>query len=86
MNTLTGAIPLMLDYYQLKYPVSSGIEVRAEIDGYLDGFRSALGVALLNHAWLSEAFAQNAIYDEGAERDARAPDQIRSRRSISNRR
>jgi hypothetical protein len=61
----------MLDYYQLKYPVSSGIEVREQVDGYLDGFRAALGVALLNQAWLAEAFAPNAIYDEGAEKDAR---------------
>jgi hypothetical protein len=71
MDSLTGAVPLMLDYYQLKYPVSSGVEVRAQVDGYLDGFRAALGVALINQAWLTDAFAPNAIYDDGAEKDAR---------------
>jgi hypothetical protein len=72
VNSLTGAIPLMLDYYQLKYPVSSGIEVRAEIDGYLDGFRAALGVGLINQAWLTNAFAPNALYEGGANTDALA--------------
>lgn len=71
-NSLTGAVPLMLDYYQLKYPVSTGIETRTEVDGYLNGFRAALGVALLNQAWLTDAFASNALYDEGADSDARA--------------
>jgi hypothetical protein len=71
-NSLTGAIPLLLDYYQLKYPVSTGIEVRDEVDGYLDGFRAALGVALINQAWLSEIFAPNELYNAQAELDARA--------------
>ncbi|MGB5832799.1 MAG: chitinase N-terminal domain-containing protein, partial [Thiohalocapsa sp.] len=71
-NSLTGAVPLMLDYYQVKYPVSTGIEIRTEVDGYLNGFRAALGIGLLNQAWLSDAFAPNALYDEGADSDARA--------------
>ena len=72
VNSLTGAVPLMLDYYQLRYPVSSGMEVRAEVDGYLNGFRAALGVGLLNQAWLTDAFAPNGLYDAGASSDASA--------------
>jgi len=72
VNSLTGAVPLLLDYYQLKYPVSSGIEVRSEVGGYLDGFRAGLGVGLVNQAWLTHAFAPNSLYDDGASSDARA--------------
>ncbi len=72
VDPLTGAVPLLLDYYQLKYPVSTGIEVRDQIDGYLNGFRAALGIGLMNQAWLTEAFTPNGVYDEGAEEDARA--------------
>ncbi len=59
-----GAVALMLDYYQLKYPVSSGIEVRELVDDYVDGVRAAFGAAVLNQAWLREARPDNQIYDD----------------------
>jgi hypothetical protein len=62
----------MLAYLQVKYPVSSGIELREDIDGYLNGFRASLGVALLNQAWLAQQFAPNQLYDAEAERNAQA--------------
>lgn len=59
-----GAVALMLDYFQLKYPVSSGIEVREVVDDYVDGVRAAFGAAVLNQAWLREARPDNQLQPE----------------------
>jgi len=54
----------MLNRYSIQFPTTGGPEVRNDIVSYIDGVRAALGVALLNQAWLEQKYEPNAVYSK----------------------
>ncbi|KAL3910089.1 MAG: hypothetical protein SGILL_007829 [Bacillariaceae sp.] len=68
LDATSGAIPLMLELFAIKYPTTGLIQVRAHIVDYVDGIRATLGLAVMNQAWLQEQDSRIGVYGSDVEK------------------